>query len=341
MKMEKFKTVCACVLTTMVFCSTSVVAVVLEKPTANLTEPFDVNPGWVGEVSGINLSKASAGWTNSAMGAKFRGWSVGADVPSQSGWLIGETNSSDGRFSGDFSKIESVEFDVKVQNSAPLSFFFKSTTGVQWSRLVTSLPANTPTGESVRVSIPLSVDENWLPMVLLPGLTPDFSVDIANVERFGFKVQRNNSATYMLDSMASVDNVTLVGPWDNKANWVDGRVPLAWLLDNKLTEADVVGDWDQDGFSNAAEFLAGTDPRDTNSFFRIEIGRNDLGKTVLKWKDNKYVTFDVLESTDLRDGFNQVVATGVMGTGTTKREMQVDDTVPGSHFYKVEIRPAQ
>jgi len=345
MKAKKLKTICGCVLMMVTLCGTSAVAAVLEKPTANLSETFDVNPGWMSEITGLNKTKVSAGWTNSAMGANFKGWSIGSQVPSQSAWLVGATNSSDGRFSGDFSKIESVSFDVQVQNSAPLNFFFKSTTGVQWNRRISDLPANTASGEWVRVTIPLSVDpltgdRIWYATWVIPGLTPDFSTDIASVERFGFEVQRNDSATYASDSMVLVDNVRLIGPWDNQANWVGGIIPLAWLLDNKLTEADVYGDSDGDRFSNVAEFLTGTDPRDSNSFFRIEIGRNEQGKTVVKWNDNKYVQFDLFESFDLSAGFTPAV-TGIMGMGTAKREMQVDDAVSGPHFFKVEVRPAQ
>jgi hypothetical protein len=338
MKTKEYKTLFGCV-AMLVFCSELALGVILEKPTANLTERYDTVSGWVGNISGTAAIPASAGWINGAMVAKLTGVEPGGAVPFQSAWIIGLTNSSDGRFSGDFSKIESIAVDVQVQNSAPLSFFFKSTTGVQWNREITGLPKNTTAGTWLTVTIPLTQDRNWWSFIDAGG-TPDFVADKASVSKFGFEVRRIDDATASSEKILVVDNVRLVGPWDNRANWVDGRIPLAWLLDNKLTETDVNGDWDGDNFSNVAEFLTGTDPRDTNSFFRIEIGRNEQGKTVVKWNDNKYVQFDLFESVDLSQGFTPAVV-GIMGMGTAKREMQVDDTVSGPHFFKVEVRPAQ
>jgi hypothetical protein len=143
----------------------------------------------------------------------------------------------------------------------------------------------------------------------------------------------------MDDNQVVIDNVKLIGPWGN--SMVNGVVPMAWLLENNLNESDVVGDVDGDGFSNVAEYLAGTDPHNSNSVFTVEIGRNELGKTVVKWKDNRYVLFDLYESTNLSAGFTAVEGqTGIQGTGST-REVQVEDEASGAHFYKVQIRPAQ
>lgn len=341
MKSNKNGKLAGCMLVAMVLSCTSSFGAVLEKPTANLTEPYDSAAGWQSGVYGITTNKASAGWTDSAMVAKFIGWPVGSLVPSQNAQLVAVTNSSDGRFSGDFSKIDAVSFDVQIQNSAPLIFFFKSTTGVCWKRRITELPSNTATGEVVRVIVPLAWSQEWWSFVAEQG-SPDFAVDKASVSQFGFEVERNDSATYSSDSMLLVDNVRLIGPWDNQSNWVSESVPLAWLLDNNLGEADVYGNADGDAFSNAAEFLAGTDPNDSNSFFRVEIGYNDQGRTVLKWKDNKYVQFDVLETSDLRAGFApRPGAVGIKGVGTEKREMPVDEAGVGARFFKIEIRPAE
>jgi hypothetical protein len=171
------------------------------------------------------------------------------------------------------------------------------------------------------------------------GPVADFTADKASVCEFGFEVRRNIGSTYMDDNQVVIDNVKLIGPWGN--SMVNGVVPMAWLLENNLNESDVVGDVDGDGFSNVAEYLAGTDPHNSNSVFTVEIGRNELGKTVVKWKDNRYVLFDLYESTNLSAGFTAVEGqTGIQGTGST-REVQVEDEASGAHFYKVQIRPAQ
>ena len=335
MKTLKIKSVlvCACTLS----CLTTF-ALELEKPTANLTEKYNTDAGWLSSMSPSSNS-AAAGWTNNVLAAQFKGLAPLSMPSVQKAFLVGVTNSSDGRFSGDFSKIEEVAFDVQVQNSPSLIFYFKSTTGVAWNRVISGLPANTASGEWVHVSVPMTQSAQWYSYVATVGPVADFVADKASICEFGFEVRRNIGSTYTIDNQVAVDNVMLIGPWGKPL--VNGAVPMAWLLENNLNEADAVGDADGDGFSNVAEYLAGTNPNNSNSLFAVEIGRNEQGKTVVKWKDNRYVLFDLFESTNLSAGFTPVEGqTGIQGTGAT-REVQVDDAAPGAHFYKVQIRPAQ
>ena len=129
----------------------------------------------------------------------------------------------------------------------------------------------------------------------------------------------------------------LIGPWGT--NLVDG-VPVAWALEYGLTNNfNTVGhdDADGDGYLNVAEFLAGTDPNNSNSFFRVEIGRNEQGNVVVKWKDNKYMKFDLLESADLVTFSAVPGESSILGVGT-QRVVEVNNAdVTGVRFYKVEI----
>ena len=302
----------------------------LEKPTANLTEHYNTPSGWVGGLSPAVL--ASAGWTNEALMAKFQGLPLGVDLP-QKAYLIGLTNSSDGRCSGDFSKIESVSCDVQVQNSPKLVLYFKSTRGVEWRCPFRGVPNNMISGEWVRVNMPLTQNTNWYSLQTVIENSPDFAQDKAGICEFGFEVYRNAGTDYMLEKLAKVDNVKLIGPWGQPL--INNAIPLAWLMENNLSEADAAE------YLNVAAMLFGTQPSGSNSAFLIEIGRNALGKTVVKWHDNKYVMFDLLKSSNLNEGFAAVEGeTGVMGTGSG-REVQVDDSTSGAHFFKVNVRPAQ
>jgi len=331
MKTLGYKLLGGCVLLAYALTGASVVAIELEKPTANLTEHYDVDVGW-GKNFSPDASAAFAGWTNSSMAATFAGLpQVGQPKP-QTAYLLALTNSSDGRFNGDFSRMVAVSFDVKVQNSASISLNFKSRRGVEWSCRVEGLPANTPTGELVHVTIPLVQGANWSAFPWEINL-PDFALDKASICQFGFAIKRNSgSETCTTMNQVVVDNVKLVGPW---GALVDNAVPLAWLMEHNLNESDAAG------YLTVAPMLFGTTPNCSNSPFLVTIGRDDQGKMAVKWNDYKYVVFDLMESSDLNAGFTSVAgATGLVGLGTG-REVQVNDDVTGARFFKVNVHPAQ
>lgn len=328
---NKVKLLSGGVLAACAFLGASAFAVVLEKPTANLTEHYNTNVGW-GTSFSPDATAAFAGWTNESIAVNFDGTAELSLPKPQTGYLLAATDSSDGRFIGNYVKMTEVKFDVKVSNSAKLALYFKSTRGVEW-RYKVNLPDNSPVGESMSITVPLSWSTNWSSFQGTSN-SPDFAQDKANIYQFGFEVKRNSGGvTCTAMNMVNVDNVKLVGPWDQSL--VNNMVPLAWLLENNLTEADA------DGYSNVASMLFGTQSSSSNAEFVVQIGRDDQGKPVVKWNDNKYVVFDLLETSDLNASFNPVVgAAGLVGTGSG-REVKVDDAAPGAHFFKVSVRPAR
>lgn len=315
----------------------------LEKPAANLTEKWNSDAGW-GVGFSPNANSASAGWTNYSLAAKFQG--VTGMPHAQNALLMGLATSSDGRYSGDFSKIDEVSFDVSIQNSPKLIFYFKSATGVSWKRTITGLPTSTVPGQSVNVVVKLTQDPSWYSYITDEVQVPDYIADKASVVEVGFEVQRNIGTTYTAYNDVNVDNFKLIGKWgqpyvNNFGELDPNGVPLAWLIENNLSTGTNALDTDGDGFTNVAEFLAGTDPNDSSSYFRIEIARNDQGKSVVRWKDNRFVLFDLLESTDLNAPFTAVSgAVAIRGVGSaSKQEVLVDDSGEGARFYKVQVRP--
>lgn len=114
-------------------------------------------------------------------------------------------------------------------------------------------------------------------------------------------------------------------------------VPYTWLLDNGLTDPD--GDADSDTLSNRQEYLAGTDPNDDASVFRIlsieRIG-TDTVITIMGNDSGADSDYIIENSTSLTNGF-EAHATAVRGAapGTT---VYTDSEPPESDtiFYRVK-----
>jgi hypothetical protein len=305
----------------------------LERPTANLAERFATTAGWTSSVAW----GAAAGWTsNECVAAEYPPLQPSAYLTQMAELKAGST-ASGGIFSGDFSTMESVSVDVKQQGLviAP-SFYFISGSGVQWSLALDTVPG-LASGVWCQVVRPLEFDSDKSKCWSAPsGRTQeDFESDIRNVVEIGFNTTRVGN-DYLAQTV-EFDNVKLLGPWGT--NLVDG-VAYAWALEYGLTNnLETVGrdDDDKDGFWNVEEFLAGTDPNNSNDFFRVDIGRDANGKVVVKWKDNKYMKFTLLQSTDLVNFADVQGAIDIPGIGA-QRVVEVNDAAPtGVRFYKVKI----
>lgn len=305
----------------------------LDKPTANLSERFSTDAGW----TAYAVSGATAGWTSNECVLAQYPLLAPSSYLTQTAKLKAGTIASGGIFSGDFSRMEAVSVDVKQQGLviAP-AFYFISGSGVKWSLALDTVPG-LASGVWSQVVRPLAFDADHSKCWSAPsGRTQaEFAADITNVVEIGFSTTRVGN-DYLAQTV-EFDNVKLIGPWGT--NLVDG-VAYAWALEYGLTNnLETVGsdDVDKDGFTNMAEFLAGTDPNNSNDFFRVDIGRDALGKVVVKWKDNKYMKFSLLQSTDLVNFADVPGEKDIPGLGV-QRAVEVNDApVTGARFYKVKI----
>lgn len=306
----------------------------LEKPTANLTEKFADRAGWTTNVD----AGVAAGWTtNQDLTVQFPSRIASAYLPQIASFRC-DTNASGGRFSGDFSLMESLSFDVTTTNLQETpAMYFVGASGTKW-RLAVAVPQNTG-GQRQTILVPLTFNDDpvkcWSSDAVRTS-SDDFSADKRDVKEIGFETLRTGNGNFAQKFV--VDNVKLLGPWST--NLVDG-VPLAWALEYGLTNnPGEVGrsDTDGDGFTNVAEFLAGTDPNNSSDYFRVDIGVDESGRTVVKWKDNKYMKFDLLESSDLVTFSAVPDKTDIQGVGT-QQVVEVNSAgVVGARFYKVQIR---
>ncbi len=100
---------------------------------------------------------------------------------------------------------------------------------------------------------------------------------------------------------------------------------------------DSAGDPDQDGQSNRAEYVAGTDPRRFDSCLRLTAIRPSPAEVTLEWKGNAAQRYRVFTSSDLRNWYLLGVPTAG-GDG----QAQIADTsadAAATRFYRVQVLP--
>lgn len=308
-------------------------SIALEAPVANLTEK------WTSDSRNWTPVDSLSCWTNQAMALRCNA-RTGEDFTGYEARLVANSNSSSGYFVGDFSKIEAVSFDVTPKSfTYEPWFYFKAKNEVQWKISFAQAIAGRPDGEPVNVVIPLVYSTNWM-----CGYPSDraahFEADLADVATIGFFFERKPTDT--ASEQLAVDNLKLIGPWGGP--YADGQVPVAWLMENNLatTNLSTIGgeDSDGDGRCNSAEFLAGTDPTNSASYFVVSIERDENGKMVLKWKNNRLapVAYDILESTDLSDPNSFVTTASNIESSSVQVTTNVGQQAEGPRFYKIRIK---
>jgi hypothetical protein len=97
-------------------------------------------------------------------------------------------------------------------------------------------------------------------------------------------------------------------------------------------------DPDGDGMDNLQEYLAGTDPTNPNSVFRI-VSPDATGTTgfVVRWTSEPYKFYSLMRSTNLVSGFDCCVSTGIAASPPTNT--CIDNTTTGAPacFYRVRM----
>lgn len=111
-------------------------------------------------------------------------------------------------------------------------------------------------------------------------------------------------------------------------------------IENGIHLLDPEGDEDGDGVSNLAERIAGTDPFDSTSVFRIRTAGVPPGKTfAVSWKTEEGVSYIVEASDNLEDQESWTQVHGPF-TGNGEIFFWEDDTVLGSQnrrFYRIRV----
>ncbi len=299
------------------------------SPVANVTEKFTNNALWTVKGAGtLAVVDQSLRWSCT---------SQSIPIP-RIGVINANGTSSAGHFVGNYvnSAITDASFDVKrIGVSSDGLLRFSSTNGHLW---YCSFPAPSQDGVWEHREIPMTYSEEWKCDDITNNFAQSFEIDRTQVKEIGIQSLALGTASQEL----KIDNFKVLGPWE-KGPLTTDEMPLYWLTENGIpAQAGQAGlDKDGDGFNNFAEYMAGTDPSDANSQFKISITVGADGKPVLTWTRANYRSYTVFKSSDLSVTDSFVTANGAIQAVGQQNQMTVGDQTDGPGFYRVKVDKAQ
>ena len=313
----------------------------LDSPAVNVTERWKTNSqGWV--IKDVLTDSTRDGWISNAFVVSH---GVASNMFATAEMILAATNASSGWFSGNYTncRIESISFEVNSFGIPPFDkwgsfnnprLLFYDISRVRWVYNDNVIPCDT-FSNWVSVTIPFDYSSKWIGNGAATG-SEAFASSKAAVSDVGILIMQPQN---MVSNKCAIRNFKLNGPWNGP--FTNG-VSVAWLAEHGLDMSNALNNTDKYGRPLDVEFLACTDPNDTNDVFKVEIARNEQGKTILKWKENnKYARYDLLEGTDLTDSNTFVGKVGLVdmqGSGTQKVAEVGAAAVTGPRFYKIQIR---
>jgi len=134
--------------------------------------------------------------------------------------------------------------------------------------------------------------------------------------------------------------ITEKGVSGTTSNQVSLPVPDDWYITYfGHTGLSDDGNEDGDGMSNRQEYLAGTNPNDSNSCLRLSGLSPDLsvpGRFIVRWASAAGRTYVIQAATNLAVGFDQTVGSGIPATPT--ENVGTDDVADTAQkFYRVRL----
>jgi len=296
------------------------------KPVANLTEKWtNSTSGWV--VSGYG----SVNVVSQSLALSFSNLVIFSPY---TGAMMANSNASAGLYIGNYSNsaITTASFDViRSGFSTNAQIIVGSTNTHAWVWNF-ALPASNGVWE--HRDIPMTYSTNWT-RGGATGTVALFEADRSCVSDVSISVTREGEAIQRVQ----IDNFKFVGPWEKGPFWADG-VPKYWLVENGLTnqEGMATNDWDNDGFNNFGEYMAGTDPKGSNSLLKVTINKVASSNAVtLSWPRADYRTYKVLLNTNLTvSSYQQYTGSTYQAVGATN-QMTIGSLSNGPNFFKVEV----
>ncbi len=119
---------------------------------------------------------------------------------------------------------------------------------------------------------------------------------------------------------------------------VDG-IPDQWELDNfgSLTNVNGTSDWDNDGFIDQHEFLAGTQPTNNASLLVVESGNTAPGSVVIQWQAVDGKMYRISRNTNLNESSYVPMVSNILGVSP---QVTVTATPPdnANSAYRIELQ---
>lgn len=96
-------------------------------------------------------------------------------------------------------------------------------------------------------------------------------------------------------------------------------------------------DWDLDGFIDLHEFLAGTDPDDTNSFLRVmNSSMNPSVGVVIQWPGVSGKSYALSKTTNILEYIYSIIASNI--SGVEPMNIYTDEAPDAaSSIYRIEL----
>jgi hypothetical protein len=103
---------------------------------------------------------------------------------------------------------------------------------------------------------------------------------------------------------------------------------------------DLNADPDHDGMSNRAEYVAGTDPKDTDSVFQfLSYQRVSSGGILVQWQSVEGRFYSLLRYPSLLSTNYTIVKQSIMATPPVNTLQDREVTPTGAFFYRLQIEP--
>jgi len=239
-----------------------------------------------------------------------------------------DKNASSGSFAGNYfsNGVQYLSFKVYCEyGSAVCAIIYGN--GQFWRYQVPAVA----TGTWVQVNVPVS--PSVLRNLCATNNLEEFSQTLTAVEWIGVTFLRNKTLNAY---HCRVDDVTLVGAGTGYGDWI-GK--YAANGGDKLPDGDLNGD----GVNNLSAWIAGTDPTDKNSVFKLKsvsAKPNGDGGFTLEWHSVKGREYQVWRTDNLISGFSSISdwipAEPPLNTYT-------DESTIGSgpYFYKLKVRKVE
>jgi len=294
------------------------------SPVANVPETWKTDANWT--VAG----NATRDYTPEQMASKAN---VGSLPLSGLSAILADGSASGGRFVGNYtnSAITHISFDVKRVGMATLaSLNFTGADGDRWTHTF-ALPATQ--GVWAHVEVPVTYSADWRRNGDI-GTVGEFERDRAAVVDVYILNEFSGSGEQSL----AIDNFKVLGPWEKGPMTAD-LMPSYWLMLHGIPVEDgqAILDADHDGFNNYAEYLAGSDPQNSASQFKLEIDKDQSGSPLLRWKHENYRTYQVLRSSDLTQAASFAPVEATISNRGESDEAPVPSEVSAVNFYKIQI----